>query len=481
MLRPGLILGASLLMAGCLHRSSIPVPLFFDREVVKPGSTRARLLLTNAPPIPDGIKRRHRSVYNALNAETGLFIHDCSLSRSGRWCDDPDLSFQQIVKKAAQYANVGAEDTFTQWVDDANADPARGLTTTLQTHGYHGTLASAPLQLLAVVNRLDLGQWDSGQNAWLQPEVRFIYGIRGNETGDPPSFGLILEFVIPKLTWTQYRLYAKAWQDLSAGTNFTTGLTKVALGSLAGASLVRLRTNSSLVGASLWTFGQWEFDSVNHFRRRPLTDQIDQGCLLENKPCPAYQTVWTGILAASSTATSFPIDPLSGLLAMKAGTALTYCNSVPNHSVGMSVPTFVTGTYRNPRNILSLQQCIFCHAQETDQNPPQVSNRQPSQNVAQLSPFLSGSGDSSKPNIHPDYDKLANHDPTAGYSAQVIFKLLAQSTTACNSSDPQITRIFNDVARRTLFLAAILAGNDDSAPDEGQISLMQLYAPDFTH
>jgi hypothetical protein len=126
------------------------------------------------------------------------------------------------------------------------------------------------------------------------------------------------------------------------------------------------------------------------------------------------------------------------------------------------------------RNVLSLQQCSNCHGAETNNSAFfQVANRLPNETLAQLSPFLVGGG------LKPSQDDLNNHRASAVFTVHV--SATWPGSGDCPASTVTVDRYFNDLARRGLFLAALLV-NDSSTPPNPQLTqIIRGFGPNMTH
>jgi hypothetical protein len=190
-------------------------------------------------------------------------------------------NFTENVKigQFTAFARVNAVQFFDGWpVDD------RFTCTNPINAGQCLSLENAPVHLNAIVNRVDIGQNGSSDQAG---QLRFVFGVTLDLSGNQCSssggqpFNIILEYNVPPNTLTNgftAQSWAQAWQALSAvcvpvfSTNcaqqtFDPALLQITnrvvtvgaggAGTINGSALFDLRTNELLLGSAT-NPGQWE-------------------------------------------------------------------------------------------------------------------------------------------------------------------------------------------------------------------------------
>jgi hypothetical protein len=452
------------------------------------------LVLTPSPQYDVPIEAN----YTSIDAEKSLLIHDCD-----GFCNDQEFSFATIFARAARYAGLSDSSKASQsWFDSAKKtipDFLSFMTSNTRTaKSWTGqTPEGAPFQLLAVVNRMDFAttacdKKDSGCGAgepkWRNAELHLVYGLVQN--GQAANFTLIIEFVLPPLSWHDFRTMEGKWNDLRLlnGDSYTSGLKAV----VAGTPILsaRMRTNSE-VGAGPWFLAQWDF-SANGLKPTSLPEQIRIECsrpghdspFANNCACPKAEPAKCGDLAKlwndyaqTPKAQHLPV-PYTPLLPMTqcydvngpfAGTA-----GAPAYFEGMdSAPGKCSDTDMFARRVIALQQCSMCHGPETN-NPEftHIHKREPSTTVAGLSKFLTGNV------LKPTYEQLK---PNAPVNQAVFTAWVNYNAPGCKPSDQTIPRRFHDLGRRSLFLAAVLVNGPETPPDGDLTGIIQDYGPDFVH
>jgi hypothetical protein len=119
-------------------------------------------------------------------------------------------------------------------------------------------LARAPFRLIALVNRLDLGQADGacGRDGG---QLRFVYTAVDPRTGAALPFTVIFEYQVSLPAGQDRRSLARAWRELGRrpfGPDFNARLDAVVARAMRAASLHRLQTNEVALGAP-WEMRQF--------------------------------------------------------------------------------------------------------------------------------------------------------------------------------------------------------------------------------
>lgn len=379
--------------------------------------------------------------FNSVNPERSLLIHDCGLGSSS-WCEHSGLQFRAVLKA------VGAGG----W-------PGRG-------HHIDGFATNSQFHVLALVNRLDLAEWRNG--AAHNAEIRIVYGLKQKTFNREKTLTVIVEFVLPPMTWTNFHDLAEQWRSMSGkpceDRGFDNCLVKHLIPQFGQRrSFVRVRANFNLDPLPSWDMAQWIADSAG-FRLTDLEDQV-----AEFPDEAGFRGIWDQ-LAHVPEPRRMPIPE-----------TLTVPSRTYTHGMQPDPPSFgmwqLQGRCRpvdeKVRNILSLQQCTFCHAGETNTEFMHVENRSPLQNVAPLSKFLTGG------NANATLEDLSGG---VAFKAEVrYYRPKAQRSSLCTEQRPdKLVRPFHDLGRRRLFIAAVLA-DTAKQPRAETLSLMRAYAPDFSH
>jgi hypothetical protein len=464
--------------------------LDFATRLPKDRSSRIIFPATHAllanPTIDPAVAAR----YSEVSARTSLLVNDCD-----SFCDDPFFAFGRIVERGAHAVAI-ADSTKTagNWYQGLN-----GVVPDYQNHVKPWTGSNSDqFQLLAVVNRIDLATPGAG-DSWQGAELRFVYGARTVSIG-PEPFGVIVEFVLPALSWKDFRTLVGEWHDLRPlqGAVFAAKLKSLLQESWSPVSdspnahttdLVRIRTNSvSASGNAPWFFSQWTL-SQGKLQQTTLDDELYRQCtrrdginLFPQTGCPQGKP--TSCAAYLPMYSQFEQHP--GLtLAIQANELLPHTQCyLPSVEVGMDGPkgscstdpkTAPLGAWGLARKVLALQQCSNCHGAETNnQGFFHVANRYPQSTAAKLSPFLTG-GSAAKPSV----DDLNNLDSGAYYKPRI--DVTWPGGGDCPPATTHVDRSYNDIARRSLYLAAVLVNDSATPPDSGMTNIIRSYGPNMTH
>ena len=259
---------------------------------------------------------------------------------------------------------------------------------------------------------------------------------------------MIVEFQLrDSISGVEFQRLAEAWIALPNSTTagYPKALEKVLklagmpYGGAGSIKAVRVRINRA-ESPSDWRFTQVELDeALRVFSGRNLDDQI-----AVDLP-PGQQTaLWMAAQQAVHDGASwFPVDP------NYLGKGST---GYRNLTKGLAAPQGVCGISKETRNMLALQQCTGCHTVETGTGFKQIANRQSDQ-AAVLSKFLVGPAGNPKPKLQD----LWRPQPGAAQSATVNYDEFGGAD--CMTAGPSsATRSFHDIARRSLFLAAVATG-----------------------
>jgi hypothetical protein len=422
--------------------------------------------------------------YVAINPARSLLLTDCS--PSSRWCGQPYFSFANIFSKAAMAMDMIPDDAARIWYRDAGSGTLPGFKDAVLPWKGDG-LKDISFQPLAVVNRMDLARYDVDQRQWIGAEIRFVYGLIPREltaNGDLPmyaNFTVILEFTVPPRSWGEFQSLALKWMAITTAPdandveNYLPFLmAAIREGNLERTPIVRLRMNRNLTDAE-WGLSQWEFrpqlaPKVNFFSA-PLNDQIEsrfRTAAPNSRLSKIYLSLWTPQIQLPGDGYNIPIA--QNLL---GPSETSYTDQILEGPPGMC--SVDSGT----RNIIAMQQCSFCHTGETGAKFTHISNRIPNTAAkagtsSVLSDFLVGK----TPGKLPSIAQIWTTSNDAFSSVFVRPATTGPDGKPCPVKLPPSQRLFNDLARRALFLSAVLAFPDENP---GSASAIQLARTNFSH
>ena len=443
---------------------------------------RLRSVLTPNPKLDPQLDAE----YKRLDPAKSLLVNNCD-----GFCDDDFFSFERILKKvAAATAMRDQSRVYATWY--AEAAKLEGFQNHVRPYPKYGPAEA--FQLLAVVNRLDLAEPDGSGANWGKAELRFVYGAMPT-SGTPGAEPLtaIVEFVLPFRPWKDFRTIAQGWADLSHSPAFPKALKALlqqswspVADSAGGASEVRLRANFQAGGAGLpWTMAQWEFSKKGPVEKN-LDDEMNGNCTgrqilafgfcqtPEPKSCEAYLPMYA----------QFAMQPAL-TQSVQAPTLLVQRQCYFVASPIMPGPANVCSTdprARPPagitylaRNVFALQQCTGCHGAEGNPTFLHIANRLPKETESRLSLFLTGG------NPKATEPQLNRNDSNA--VAKVELDAPWPDSKACGTADTtvHVVRLFNDLARRRLFLASVLVVGASAPPDKAWAGVIVGFGPDMTH
>lgn len=414
-------------------------------------------------------------MYGEINPRRSLLLYDCK--NGSIWCSDASWGFAQVFSNAVTNLKLGKPDDFAKaWYLSANDAHLGG---TLDKWGG-SSVKTAPFQLLAIVNRIDLGEWRGGK--WVGAELRFVYG-RLPIDGNVVKFNLIIEFVLPSLDWIAFKKLAGLWK-IQSDITLKDEEVAVALQTTIKSSgfdrsqMVRIRTNEEAGGP--WQFGEWHLTptttlSSGRLDRSDLIDELAEAYVLPALGSVAYWDylqLWPDI-------TNMPgnkrIYVAPKFLSPDSRAYSADEQTMDKHAQTLGTPPNFCAT-ETTRNVLGLQQCSGCHSVETGTQFAHIPNRATTEDSVP-SKFLAGSGP----------------DPTLGdiyYGTKQIFsqdvfydtyKLPAYSPVCSQKIAKQTTRKFYDLGRRRLFLAAVLDAPDKPQDYDVEALKIQQFGTDFSH
>ena len=403
--------------------------------------------------LADLLKPEFSDPYNALDPYRSLLVSDCTSGAT--WCRQSQFGVCDLLGRV-----LGAAQTkivANGWYLYMNDDP----TFQLDAKNWGGSLCGAPLQLLAVVNRLDFAE-SADAASWEKAELRFVFAAK-------KDFTLIVEFVLPELTWTEFQNLAKEWARLSTlelnTAAFAPQLLKVVNAARTeSAPKVRLRVNR-LHTPQQWRLGEWDFTAGQTFQpnvklQPSVLDQqlkatVDKDTFLD--------------LAAKTPSDATSVDMPANLLSsgLKQYSPSKYAMPIP---VGVSLDD---PRNTNLRNMIALQQCTWCHTTESGTNFAHI-NVGKTPGSAALSPFLIGAR-KDKPAIENLF--YANCGDGTIWCTELDYY------PGGDQSQPvqHVTRRFHDLGRRLMFLSAVLAAPPNLHTGDKALELIQAFRSGFTH
>jgi len=386
-----------------------------------------------------------------------LFITDPAIVQDPARTWDPctgagtpggDWTFAHLVREMANGSGHTPEDFVTAWLSQwlnsyvVNGDivPARtqmfnqviqpwaaasGSVATLTSDPFtHQNVLSlsqpldlerAPLALLAVVNRIDLGKTSAGGGTYnpsgmptTPGELRFIFGVTqpnpwgagSNATCGRKPFTVIFEYGVPGTTCAEVVSWAQKWTALQAFSSFspaykaqlnvmTEDVVKhgVGLGKGNLSALNQIRTNE--VALAGWgcggpSAGQWELREFTLTNENPAANSDPPASGLLQKHTVARAPDDSTFSAAGTDVT---INAFAASQVVPPGATIANCNTVANYAVPFAYPTaatpfrggnsFMTPSFwkatlnlPTPHNVcarhqLSFNACNGCHLGET--------------------------------------------------------------------------------------------------------------------
>jgi hypothetical protein len=248
-------------------------------------------------------------------------------------------------------------------------------------------LAKAPFHLVAIVNRLDLGD-NPGYGGPANPgELRFVFGLL--DGCSPTRFAVIFEFGVPPKSCPRTRTLAQAWQNLSTMTPGS-GPYNTALQALTdpvvthgampskpnGSALNQLRTNEIAL-SSPWELREFRINGSSRLLQETTVKQTPIATLNGSATFASYvNTFQTDILLRRDVVPmQFPSG--SPYLAGNAPIPPSFWNAFGINN-------------NNARNLASLATCSGCHRGETNTPFVHVNPNTPIGSPAALSGFLTG-------------------------------------------------------------------------------------------
>lgn len=391
--------------------------------------------------------------YYQINPAKSILIYDCD-TEADHWCAQPELSFPNMLHaagRAAKLKSAALDAMVKSWhVEAGNL----GVGVTDDTH-FH---------LVAITNRMDMAAQSS--ELWTGAEVHFAYGLV--ENAKMQNFFVILEFRLAPagkagFTSGEFRNLAASWNGLSKIADpvqyaielkktLSAGGIPLADGAAAGVESLRLRINREAGGP--WQFFQLEFFTRGGTTFKPTA--LDE-LLKETDLFPDKQFFDLAQKQRSD------VKPFKFYNEIRTDYTVSYNKT----TLGMGTPQGVCGSdYEKARKLIAIQQCTGCHTAETNTKFTHLFDVDSGKPVP--SGFLIGQNRNSATNIHPSLVDLYYPNDSVVWKVDVKYASFTGSgcTTRTDDKDlPVSTSRFHDVARRTLFLATLLATDDKGIGD----------------
>jgi hypothetical protein len=445
-----IIVAASASLLSCRHDrmqrslgedSDIALEIFYNRALKNTN-------LAGTTPGPHVLARilesRIGNVYNTIDPARSILIYDCMVSTPS-WCDQPQFEFPAMMTIAAKMAGKAADQLFNDFWDNARCKDKQ-----LPPIGPQGT----GLQLLAIANRMDMAALNSGM--WSGAEMHFVYGPKPPMGAKAPPLTVIVEFQLEPFSRTDFQSLAKDWIKLqsSTSTHYAIDLTDrirasrvpvCAAGCVPNVSKIahiNIRLNNNDGGD--WHFTQFRLESgTSAFVVAPLDNQLKPSI---DTASNEYLQIWNAAQASLTQGrSSFEVG--SRFAADLADGSLPY----PTTNDAKGAPSTLANPREDVRNLLALQECTGCHTVETlpasasdgfkfNHIPNRLANE-----TTKPSEFLIGPAGK----IRPDLVDLYAPKPGIVSTVSISYAVAAAGQTKT------ITRYFHDVARRSLFLAAV--------------------------
>lgn len=448
---------------------------FQNRAIVKPNLMR-RLWPSK---IPQTVIDSHDQVAN-----WALMIRDLRVVNHDDFTTG-DWSFQKLLDRAAGIPikdSAQSEAAFGSAIRTAigneyvQSGPAF-------SSGWNAS-GAPPVQLLAVVNRLDLAHVDS-TGCIRGAEIRFDYAATQASGND--YLRLILEFQLPCMAPADFLTLAQAWMQVEAEApvadtdpvdKYRNDLETMLLTTeLAKPQEARLRTNGLgangwaprefLIGQSTLTSRRLEREpnvSLGDCQERPKDDS-------GNPSLAAFAAQQTGNILISD----YEFDGWPGLTCIPGQSSGSEPCLPSFPQLGSGTPlTLVLGAKTVPsdklddvRFSLALNACTQCHFAETNTQVSHLSQRSDS-SPSSMSGFLTGDS-GCLPSLSPSG---AAHSVTY---CTVATHTMTNSHGSCKGVELQ-DRQFNDLMRRHLFLDAALKQTPKTSAEDWNEALTPFVA-----
>jgi len=458
----------------------IPFAAFVALSLTQPANPQLSNRAWLAQPID--VPAEVREQYQGVAAKRSLLIPLPPLVDSEMDPTDQSLqqtySLEKVFSIAANKVGLSSQDALNQMLVRAAAPSPRNLPP-FGAVDFRNVPLFSSFQLLAIVNRLDFAQKVGSK--WKNQELRFVYGMKPSGQA---RFTLIVEFKLPPMDWPAFRKEAEDWKSLKSApaSSFPVALRTLIDNSLfQQGPLTRIRTNC-MVGGGQWRFSQWEF----HQGKLVQTDLSFQmaGPYADDGGGGRSEEVRNRIRRFQTFFETENGKPIGSVDLAKLGAMSTQTRQYSADDKALNPPAEVTYSTKlaELRNQIGTQQCNGCHSAETGTNLQHISDNVHSHVSGFLAPDPT--------NWDSPLETLSTKVVNVGYCVRESSEstsLGVMEPIACPDRDRikqvQITeqRKFNDLARRKLFMASILALPKDQEPSLEDIQQIMNYAPNFVH
>jgi hypothetical protein len=425
----------------------------------------AALLLPGAPPHTT----RGSVIATPGNVDAGdlkaisdrvLMIRDTSVVQHKDF--DPEApggagpwSFAGVVSDAIEIRAPGivegtkAGETLRQRLSSVQMNPlgVQQFLSTWQAADPNYSLTKAPVRLLAVVNRIDLGRVGNVEapckpaNQFGGAEIRFIYSA-ATDTVEQHFLSMIVEFVLPCKSPKDFKTMGEEWSNLRTSANYVSDLEKLLQNHIKEATFARLRVISK-TSTGGWRAAEYGFDKDRWLLDQTLARQFDLRAVPVGKCQDGSSAIGEFVTRELDNvrASNYRLDEsLSTKYAdltgrNPTGYSLTLSKDLKSPSGVPIAPAFVD----DARFSISVNTCTGCHGADTYTDFHQV-NQRVRDSSSDLAAFLTG---------QPNGDSGGATGQT-GYYVQQVLPLVA------SCGPPPAQRSFNDLLRRYVFLKTLI-------------------------
>lgn len=393
--------------------------------------------------VPDDVLKRHQEV-----AEKVLMIRDPTVVDSPDFDSDPpyaaattpEWGFASIIRKAFERAGApsGQVQTFVDtWRMTLDDKVREYFEAAWKLHDPNFSLERAPVRLLAIANRIDLGDLlpigcEKGTTepcSVCKSEVHFVFAAVPASNQPDDYLRLIVEFTLPCLSKREFKELAGGWASLQgldwngAASPYHVRLKRILSYITARAQSARLRLNENSFSGT-WSIFQLSFKQ----------DGLKPALLDQEPP--------RGMAECHNAIDDLGKFVKAGNLDLIAASRYTLPDSLilPTDSINLVrhvltlAPDVAPADHLDAvRFALSLNSCAGCHGVETRTKFHHLGMRLRWSRSC-LSPFLTGVGDACGDNVSTGHVTIGPLSPANGCDVKLE------------------KREFNDLLRRHLFL-----------------------------
>jgi hypothetical protein len=166
---------------------------------------------------PDGVWT-FKHLMAEMATSSGLSTHDFVVDWLSQWLTDEVVNDDTIDARTNMFNNV-----IRPWADASGISSSLSATGDL-TLGGELDLDLAPFRLSAIVNRIDLGETETGPSGYgggstsrptTAGELRFVFGVQNLDTCNVMRFSVIFEFGVPIAGCSAVKQWAIDWTELN--------------------------------------------------------------------------------------------------------------------------------------------------------------------------------------------------------------------------------------------------------------------------